>query len=238
MGSEPTQIISIYLDDSGVFTVGDKSKFFVYGGYSFTNDKDRLTAKNIYRKRVLQIKSKMKLGADKELKAASLGPKQKRSLFEILKNYSSIDCAINLDNIYPSILENKLSVHRYKDYALKRLIKAEIERLASAGSIDPFQPAALRVYIDQQHTSTDGYYTLSESVSEELNHGIHNFEYGVFHAPIFKAPVSVNIQFCDSKHHYLIQASDILANRAFTAYNFNLPHLMQNIPHHNHLDLP
>lgn len=238
MGSEPQQIISIYLDDSGVFTVGDKSKFFVYGGYSFTNDKDRLSAKSIYKNRVMQIKKSLGLGSDDELKAANLKPKHKRALFDILKNYNSIDCAVNIANVYPSILENKLSVHRYKDYALKRLIKAEMERLISAGNVDPYKPAALRVYIDQQHTSTDGYYTLSESVSEELNHGIHNFEYGVFHAPIFKAPVSVKIEFCDSKQHYLIQASDILANRAFTAYNFNLPTLMQDIPHHNHLDLP
>lgn len=238
MGSEPQQVISIYLDDSGVFTVGDSSKFFVYGGYSFTNDKERLTAKNVYRKRVLQIKKSLNQGVEDELKAAILAPKHKRSLFEVLKNYNSIDCAVNIDNVYPNILVNKLSVHRYKDYALKRLIKTEMERLISAGSVDPFKPAALRVYIDQQHTSTDGYYTLSESVSEELNHGIHNFEYGVFHAPIFKAPVTVKIEFCDSKHHYLIQASDILANRAFTAYNFNLPKLMQGVPHHNHLDLP
>ncbi|MBL8121526.1 DUF3800 domain-containing protein [Candidatus Saccharibacteria bacterium] len=238
MRNEPVQVISLYLDDSGVFTIGEKSKFFVYGGYSFTNDKDRLTAKNVYKKRVLQIKAGLGLGADDELKAAMLNAKHKRSLFEILKNYNSLDCAVNIDNVYPSILENKLSVHRYKDYVLKRLIKIEIERLISAGSVDPFRAAALRVYIDQQHTSTDGYYTLSESISEELNHGIHNFEYGVFHAPLFKAPVSVKIEFCDSKHHYLIQASDILANRAFTAYNFNLSKLMQDIPHHNHLDMP
>lgn len=238
MGAGSDQVISIYLDDSGVFTVGDKSKFFVYGGYSFTSDKDRLTAKQIYKKRVAQIKKGLKLTVDDELKAANLSPKHKRSLFEILKNYNSIDCAVKIDAVYPSILENKLSVHRYKDYALKRLIKTEMERLISAGNVDPYRTATLRVYIDQQHTSTDGYYSLSESVSEELNHGIHNFEYGVFHAPIFKAAISVRIEFCDSKHHYLIQASDILANRAFTAYNFGLPKLMQDIPHHNHLDLP
>ena len=94
------------------------------------------------------------------------------------------------------------------------------------------------MYIDQQHTSTDGYYTLSESISEELNHGIHNFNYGIFFAPLFKAPVKVSISFCDSSHNYLIQASDILANRIFTAYNYNLPKLTKDIPFHTHLDLP
>ncbi len=214
------------------------SKFFVYGGFSFTNDKARLTAKSVYKNRVNQIKAELGLSKDDELKAANLSPKHKRSLFEVVKQYTSIDCAVNLDSIYHSIIENKLAIHRYKDYALKRLIKAEVERLIFSGEVDPYRTAMLKVYIDQQHTSTDGYYTLSESISEELNHGIHNFDYGVFHAPPFKASVSVNISFCDSSQHYLIQASDILANRAFTAYNFNLPDLMKDIPHHNHIDLP
>jgi hypothetical protein len=232
------QVISIYLDDSGVFTIKDNTKFFVYGGYSFTNDKDRLTAKSIYKRRVAEIKHSLGVAAEAELKAAILSAKHKRALLEVIKKYNSIDVVVNLDNVYPSILENKLSVHRYKDYVLKRLIQAEVERLISSGEIDPYKQAALKVYIDQQHTSTDGYYTLAESVSEELNHGIHNFNYGMFHAPLFKAPVSVQISFCDSSHHYLIQASDILANRVFTAFNYNRPHLMKNLLYHTHLDLP
>ena len=236
--STEAQVISIYLDDSGVFTTGNNSKYFVYGGYSFTNDKDRLTAKSIYKGRVNQIRGDLGLTNGDELKAAILSARHKRSLFDVVKRYNSIDVAVNLSAVYPSILENKLAVHRYKDYVLKRLVKAEVERLIGSGEIDPYRPASLRVYIDQQHTSTDGYYTLAESIGEELNHGIHNFEYSVFHAPIFKAPITVKIEFCDSKHHYLIQASDILANRIFTAYNYNLPELTKDIPHHTHLDLP
>lgn len=236
MAEEKPQVISIYIDDSGVFTLGNKSTVFVYGGFSFTNDKSRLTAKSVYRKRVNEIKAK--LGVNGELKAAMLSAKHKRALFESVKQYNSLDCVVDLTKVYASILENKLSIHRYKDYVLKRLVKAEVERLISASEIDPFKPAQLKVYIDQQHTSTDGYYTLSESISEELNHGIHNFDYGMFHPPLFKAPVTVSISFCDSAHHYLIQASDILANRVFTSYSFGLPNLMKDVPHHNHIELP
>lgn len=236
--SSETQIVSIYLDDSGVFTTGNNSKFFVYGGYSFTNDRDRLTAKSIYKRRVNEIRRSLGLTNGDELKAAVLSPQHKRSLFEVVKQYNSIDVAVCLENVYPSILENKLAVHRYKDYVLKRLVKAEVERLISSGDVDPYRSAELRVYIDQQHTSTDGYYTLSESISEELNHGINNFNYGMFYPPLFKAPVKVRIQFCDSAHDYLIQASDILANRIFTAYNYSLPKLTKDIPFHTHLDLP
>lgn len=233
-----TQIISIYLDDSGVFTTGNNSRFFVYGGYSFTNDKDRLTAKSIYKKRVSEIRNSLGLTNGDELKAAILSARHKRSLFETLKRYNTVDVAVDLGSVNSSILENKLAVHRYKDYVLKRLVKAEVERLIGSSEIDPYRPAELKVYIDQQHTSTDGYYTLSESISEELNHGIHNFNYGIFFPPLFKAPVKVSISFCDSSNNFLIQASDILANRIFTAYNYNLPKLTKDIPSHTHLDLP
>jgi hypothetical protein len=231
-------VVSIYLDDSGVFTTGNNSKFFVYGGYSFTNDTDRLTAKSLYKKRVNEIRKSLGYTNGNELKAAILSAKHKRSLFEVMKKYNSVDVAVNLGSVYPNILENKLAVHRYKDYVLKRLVKAEVERLISSGEIDPYKPAELKVYIDQQHTSTDGYYTLAESISEELNHGINNFNYGMFYPPIFKAPVKLHISFCDSAHDYLIQASDILANRIFTAYNYNLPQLAKDIPFHTHIDLP
>ncbi|MDQ5932456.1 MAG: hypothetical protein QG649_541, partial [Patescibacteria group bacterium] len=176
--SSEKQVVSIYLDDSGVFTTGNNSKFFIYGGYSFTNDTDRLTAKSSYKKRVNEIRKSLGYTNGNELKAAILSAKHKRSLFEVMKKYNSVDVAVNLDIVYPSILENKLAVHRYKDYVLKRLVKAEVERLISSGEIDPYKPAELKVYIDQQHTSTDGYYTLAESISEELNHGINNFNYG------------------------------------------------------------
>lgn len=238
LASSEKQVVSIYLDDSGVFTTGNNSKFFVYGGYSFTNDRDRLTAKSLYKKRVNEIRKSLGYTNGNELKAAILSAKHKRSLFEVMKRYNSVDVAVNLDIVYPSILENKLAVHRYKDYVLKRLVKAEVERLISSGEIDPYKPAELKVYIDQQHTSTDGYYTLAESISEELNHGINNFNYGMFYPPIFKAPVKLHISFCDSAHDYLIQASDILANRIFTAYNYNLPQLAKDIPFHTHIDLP
>lgn len=230
--------MSIYLDDSGVFTTSNNSKFFVYGGYSFTNDKDRLTAKSVYKRRVKEIRQSLRLTNGDELKAAVLSAKHKRSLYEVVKQYNSIDVTVKLADVYPNILENKLAVHRYKDYVLKRLVKAEVERLIGSSEIDPYRPAELKVYIDQQHTSTDGYYTLSESISEELNHGINNFNYGMFYPPLFKAPVKVHISFCDSAHDYLIQASDILANRIFTAYNYNLPQLAKDIPFHTHLSLP
>jgi hypothetical protein len=136
------QVISIYLDDSGVFTVNDNTNFFIYGGYSFTSDKDRLTAKSIYKRRVLEIKKSLGSAADVELKAANLSAHHKRSLFEVVKRYNSIDCVVDLASIYPSILENKLAVHRYKDYALKRLIKAEVSRLINSGEIDPYKAAA------------------------------------------------------------------------------------------------
>lgn len=238
MVNETSQVISIYLDDSGVFSLANSLKYFVYAGYSFVTDRDRLVAKSVYKKRVDEIKARKGIERDTELKAAGLHNRHKNALFDVVKQYNSVDCIVDLTRVYPSIMSNKLAIHRYKDYVLKRLIKFEVERLIDAGEVDPYSPAALKVYIDQQHTSTNGYYTLAQSVTEELNHGIHNFDYAVFHSPIFKAPVTVSIQFCDSSHNYLVQASDILANRVFTAYNYEKQELIRDIPHHSHIELP
>ncbi len=53
---------------------------------------------------------------------------------------------------------------------------------------------------------------------EELRYGIVNFDYGIKHQHIFDANVKVNIEYCDSSCNYMIQASDILANRIWASY--------------------
>ncbi len=145
---------------------------------------------------------------------------------------------MRLPDVNESIMANKLSIHRYKDYTLKRMIKSKLEKLITSGKIDADKPVSLRVYIDQQHTSTNGYYKLSDSIREELIHGIRNFDYGVFYPPILFADFEINIKFCDSSRDYLVQASDILANRLWYGRNFNRPKLYTNIPYHNDILLP
>ncbi len=223
--NEEKQIINVFLDDSGVFAEG-QDKYFVYAGYVFVGDLVRDDANREYR--TLSDNIRKEINHTGELKATHLtGTKHKRALVKVLKNYESLACVITLPSIKPSIMVNKLSIHRYKDYALKIMIKRKLEALVNTGHIDASKHTGLNIFIDEQHTSSDGFYNLEESIREEFVNGIHNLDYGSFHPPLFTGQVDIKVKFCDSAGNYLIQASDILANRMYTSFNFSLPELRQ-----------
>lgn len=238
MNDEGYQEVSIYLDDSGVFSARHHNNFFIYAGYVFLNEQDRIDARTAFKAASKEIKEYLNIPLINELKAAGLEFKYKRSLYNCVKRFDSLSAVVDLRTVKAFIMEDKLSIHRYKDYVLKRSIKAKLESLIASGKIYADRPVYLRVYIDQQHTSTNGYYTLAGSIREELIHGVRNFNYGVFYPPILFADFKMQIQFCDSAHDYLVQASDILANRLWTGYNFDAPHLYKNIPSHKSISLP
>ena len=83
----------------------------------------------------------------------------------------------------------------------------------------------ITIFIDEQLTATNGYYDLRDSIKEELEHGIANFDYGTRHPNVFNADVQVYIHYCNSSKNYMIQASDILANRIWTSCRDNDPNL-------------
>ena len=238
MSDKEYQEISIYLDDSGVFSLNSGHDYFIYAGYLFLDNHERIAARERFKTMSREIKSSLGMSMESELKAAGLDIKYKRSLYNCVKSFNSLSATVKLPNVNESIMANKLSIHRYKDYTLKRMIKSKLEKLIASGKIDVDKPVSLRVYIDQQHTSTNGYYKLSDSIREELIHGIRNFDYGVFYPPILFADFEINIKFCDSSLDYLVQASDILANRLWYGRNFNRPKLYTNIPYHNDILLP
>lgn len=217
------QIINVFLDDSGVFVTG-QDRYFVYAGYVFIGIESRNDANREYR--TLSDNIRKELNHIGELKAKHLkGTKHKRALVKVLKNYESMACVISLPTIKKSITSNKLSIHRYKDFALKIAIKRKLETLINTGHVDPSKNTELNIFIDEQHTSTDGFYSLSESIREEFVNGIRNLDYGSFHPPLFTGEVAIKVKFCDSSGNYLIQASDILANRMHTSFNYENPEL-------------
>ena len=108
-----------------------------------------------------------------------------------------------------------------KDYVIKRCIKKKLEQLLLDAIINKDEDIRIKVYIDEQQTSSNGYYTLRDSIIEELRYGIANFDYGVKHPHLFDGNVDVVIQYCDSSKNYMIQASDILANRIWASYMKN-----------------
>lgn len=226
------QEVYIYLDDSGTLHANAEGQYFVYAGYIFLSHKEKDAALAAYRAAAKRCNP-----AKDELKAYGAKGKTKRYLVSILKEYESLSCVVDKTRVYPSIMNNKKSIHRYKDYCIKRAVKAKMVNLINRKLIDPAQPIVIRLFIDNQPTSTDGIYNLRESIKEEFSIGIANFDYGVNHKPIFQNKVEVTTSFCDSKKHFLIQASDMLANCIFVKYNYK-PNLDHNHKNHTEINLP
>ena len=128
---------------------------------------------------------------------------------------------VEISRLYDYVIENKKSICRYKDYILKRCIKNELELMITDGILSKNEDITISIYIDEQLTATNGYYDLRDSIKEELKHGIINFNYGISYPNVFDANVEVIIHYCDSSTNYMIQASDILANRIWTSYRIN-----------------
>lgn len=134
-------------------------------------------------------------------------------------------------------MSSKKSIHRYKDYCVKRAAKAKLIDLINQAKLDRATPTVLRLFIDNQPTSTDGFYNLKESIFEEFSSGINNFDYGTYYEPIFYSLLSVETTYCDSRYHFLIQASDILANHVFGRTNHHT-NIDFTPPNHTNILLP
>jgi hypothetical protein len=227
------QEVFIYLDDSGTLHDNAAGEVFVYAGYIFLSKREKDAALAKYRAAVRRLNKT----PEKEFKAYGARGKDKRYLVSMLKNYESFSCVVNKKRVYESIMSSKKSIHRYKDYCIKRAAKAKLIDLINRKKINPNSPIVLRFFIDNQPTSTDGIYNLRESIREELSTGIANFDYGTFHKPLFNSSVTVHTKFCDSRISPLIQASDMLANCIFTKYNYRQK-LNHNHNNHTEISLP
>lgn len=235
MEYEELQEVIFFFDDSGVLTKKESSGYFVYAGYVFTS---RNTLNTARRKYIHANKAlKKALGRNDELKAASLTTNHKRALFNAVREYESVSVTVDISQVYNHILAEKKSICRYKDYALKRCIKNKLKALIADGIISKTEKIKLHIYIDEQLTATNGYYDLKDSIKEELQYGIINFDYGVKHQNLFDSNVEVVIQYCDSRENYMIQASDILANRIWNSYRTKNRNL-RSIDNHIALTLP
>ena len=210
--------IYIYMDDSGKLT--KKEKVSVFAGIVL--DKSE---KEIFHRRYKSIITDIKCGYCAknshmcthndcpEVKSNNVTNKHKRRLINLCKQYHTYAVIIDNSRVYDSILSSKASKGRYTDYAQKRIIKKVIEKYIDTGKINPQDNLTLHINIDQQTTKSNGYYTLQESICEELHRGIINFDYSTFHKAIIFGELIVNVRYLDSKKVYGIQASDILAGK-------------------------
>lgn len=227
------QHLYFYIDDSGVLHKNDD--YFIYAGYVFKSVQERDNAYRRYKS--LSNRIRRSLGIKGELKSSHLEPKHKRALFNILKYEHSLAAYVYNKEVYDNIMESKKSRHRYKDYILKRVVKERILKFIQLGYIDPQQFINLRIYIDEQLTASNGYYDLKSSIEEELVYGISNYNYNTFFPPILSGGANIKVKFLDSKNNYLIQASDVLANRFRASFVYNNPKLRKK-PNHCDLHFP
>lgn len=227
------QKIHLFIDDSG--RLESNSNYFVYAGHCFIGDYPKNKAKGRYKNLVNQIAEANNFQF--ELKASNLKINHRSSLYRILQNEISFDVSMKVSNLKEYILADKKSRQRFKDYAIRRVIKKLFQYLITRNMIDPNQDIELHINIDQQGFATNGLYGLGDGVFEELHEGIYNFNYGKFYSPILNANFAVYTRSCVSENDYLIQAADILANRVWNSYVLNKSPL-RTIPNHVHLWLP
>lgn len=225
--------ISIFIDDSGVFH--SNHNYFVYAGFCFISDEDKISAKKRYRS--LNTKIKKAKAIDGELKASNIERKHKNALFKVLKDEISFSVSVNLSSVQASVMMDKKSRQRFKDYAIKRVVKNLFKKLIAQGLISKNDDIELFVNIDQQGFATNGLYGLGDGILEELKYGITNFNYGTFYPPILEGEFVVHTKSCVSENDYLIQAADILANRVWNSYEKQISEL-RGIPNHTFLNLP
>lgn len=227
----------MYFDDSSVFTRNVSVPYFVYGGIYFTDTKSRDKCKLKYRSVSNTIKKHLDVRG--ELKACKIrNLKYKQSLLRVSNPHNTLSLSVQLNRVHDYILDDKKSIHRYKDYILKRLIKEALKKEINQNSIDANQPTKLIICVDEQPTSTNGIYDLKSSIYEELRFGVSNFDYGIHHPNIFHNDLIVEVQYCDSSKNWLIQQSDIIANRVWSAFASGKPSVIKKIPNHQHIYFP
>ena len=92
-----------------------------------------------------------------------------------------------------------------------RLIKSIIEELIKSKKINPYKNIRLIINIDEQTTKSNGYYNLKDGLTEELLHGISNFNYDKVYKNILYRKLEINLSYQDSGKSYLVQAADLIA---------------------------
>ncbi|MBQ8299479.1 MAG: DUF3800 domain-containing protein [Clostridia bacterium] len=226
------QEIYIYMDDSGQLTRNNpQQNIFVYGGLYFLSKDESDNFSRQYKSIVNSIKPKYcndfsnddKLNEKfckthdsttcsykcPELKSSKLSSADRRHLLNFIKKYNTSVVVVNNSKLRDYIFENKASIGRFKDYAIKREVKNIIEKLISENKIDPSKQVKIFLNLDQQTTISNGYYDLEHTIKEELQYGIFNYNYGIMYPPIL-SDVTIKIKYKDSYYSYNIQAADLL----------------------------
>lgn len=210
--------IFISMDDSG--KLNNNEKYTVFAGVVFTSQKSRDIFINSYRKIIDQIKCKYcKQKRDScdhncpEVKSNKMShhPSHRRRLMNLIEREYTYAVVIRNEKLYQYIMRDAASRGRYSDWAQKMIIKHVITDLIAKGVIKADDDIYLHLFLDEQPTITNGYYSLEESITEELTIGIKNFNYGRIFKRTLTGKFSISLKYRDSKYNYDVQAADIIA---------------------------
>lgn len=206
--------IFVYADESGVFDQAN-NQLFVFGGLIFLSKEHRDNEKRKYINAERTLRTRSKATIKGELKACSLVPKDKSSLFRSLNNVYRFAAVVHQRELKAEIFNHKKTKQRYLDYAFKIALKRALQDLIKSGHLNSDFDDDLVVFFDEHTTATDGRYELHEGLESEFKLGTFNGTYGKFFPPLFPNLKSVNLTMKDSQKDPLIRAADIVANKVF-----------------------
>lgn len=122
---------------------------------------------------------------------------------------------VKQESVLDSIFESKKTKQRYLDYVYKISVKRAFEQLILNKQIIPNEIENIYFFVDEHTTATNGRYELREGIEQELKHGTHNFEYNTYYPPIFLNVRSIDMKFCNSEAHYLLEPLTLLQTEYF-----------------------
>lgn len=207
--------IFVYSDESGVFD-NKHNDIYVFAGVIFFGKEQKDIAIRRYLNAERSLREN-KYTSDAELKASYITVKERNKLYRSLNNTYKFCTVIEQNKVNSNIFNNKKTKQRYLDYAYKMMIKRYLEFAIKKGYFIKDEVSAIRFFVDQHTTATDGIYELRESIEEELRFGTINFNCNFFFPPLFDKDIlkTVDVKFCDSKVTPLVRAADIVANRVY-----------------------
>lgn len=206
--------IYVYSDESGVFDYIN-NEYFVFAGVIFLDKEQKDDTIRKFSKLEKDIRRNLNIDSSRELKANKLRAKDKRRLFNLLKDVNKFCVIIKQKSILKEIFEHKKSKQRYLDYAFKMGLKNAFKMLQNENYIVPDEVKNIIVNCDEHNTATNGLYELRENLLNEFKNGTFNFKYDKYFPPIFSNLKSLTVNYRNSEHDTLIRASDIIANRIY-----------------------
>lgn len=206
--------IYVYSDESGVFDV-KHNRYFVFGGVMFLDKESKDICARKYAKAEADVRKSECIAERAETKASVISNANKSKLFRALNNQIRFGVVIDESKVHEKIWRSKKDKQRFLDYAYKIAVKRCFENLMRKGRIVAEEVQQLHFFVDEHTTATNGRYELRESLEQEFKLGTFNFNWQVFHPPIFPNVQTVSLSFCNSSATRLIRAADIIANRIY-----------------------